>query len=60
MATKEVLHKLLDRLSDDATIEHVQYQIYVLQKIHAGQEDIRQGRTIPHDQVMKEFAQWLK
>ena len=60
MTTKEVIRKLLDRLPDDATIEDVQYQIYVLQKIHAGEEDVRAGRTIPHDKVMEELAKWLK
>ena len=60
MTTKEVIRRLLDRLPDDATIEDVQYQIYVLQKIQAGEEDIRGGRTLPHDEVMKELAQWLK
>lgn len=60
MTTKEVLRRLLDRLPDDATIEDVQYQIYVLQKIHAGEKDVHEGRTIPHDQMMKELAHWLK
>ena len=60
MTTKEVLRRLLDRLPDDATIEDVQYQIYVLQKISAGEKDVQEGRTIPHDQVMKDLAKWLK
>jgi predicted transcriptional regulator len=60
MTTKELLRKLLDRLPDDATIEDVQYQIYVLQKIRAGEEDLEAGRTIPHEQVLKDLAQWLK
>ncbi len=60
MTTKELLRKLLDRLPDDATLEDVQYQIYVLQKIRAGEEDIEAGRTIPHDEVMRDLAQWLK
>jgi predicted transcriptional regulator len=60
MTTKELLRKLLDRLPDDATFEDVQYQIYVLQKIRAGEEDLEAGRTIPHEQVLKDLAQWLK
>jgi predicted transcriptional regulator len=60
MTTKELLRKLLDRLPDDATIEDVQYQIYVLQKIRAGEEDLEAGRTVPHEQVLKDLAQWLK
>jgi predicted transcriptional regulator len=60
MTTKDLVRKLLDRLPDDATLEDVQYQIYVLQKIRAGEEDIEAGRTVPHDEVMKDLDQWLK
>ena len=60
MTTKELLQKLLDRLPDDATLEDVQYQIYVLQKIHAGEAGIAAGRTVPHDEVMRDLARWLK
>jgi predicted transcriptional regulator len=60
MTTKELVQKLLERLPDDATLEDVQYQIYVLQKIQAGEEDIQAGRVVPHDAVMKDLAQWLK
>ena len=60
VTTKEVLQKLLDRLPDDATMEDVQYQIYVLQKIRAGENDLEAGRTIPHAEVLKDLAEWLK
>jgi len=60
MTTKELLQKLLDRLPDDATLEDVQYQIYVLQKIHSGEEDIAAARTVPHDEVMRDLARWVK
>ena len=60
MTTKELVQKLLDRLPDDATIEDIQYQIDLLQKIRAGEEDLEAGHTIPHDEVMKDLAQWLR
>lgn len=60
MTTKELIRRLLDRLPDDATIEDVQYQIYVLQKLQAAEEDVAAGRVVSHDEVMKELAQWLK
>ena len=56
MTTKELIRRLLDRLPDDATIEDVQDQIYVLQKLQAAQEDLEAGRVILHDEVMKELA----
>ena len=60
MTAKEVIRRLLDGLPDNATIEDVQYQIYVLQKIRAGEEDYQSGRTVPHDEVMKDLARWVK
>lgn len=60
MTTKDLVRKLLDRLPDDASLEDVQYQLYVLQKIRAGEEDIVAGRTVPHDEVMRDLARWLK
>ena len=60
MTTKDVLRELVDRLPDDATLEDVQYQIYVLQKIRAGEKDVEAGHTLSHDQVMRDLAQWLK
>ncbi len=60
MTAKELVRQLLDRLPEHATIEEVQYQIYVLQKIQAGEEDIQAGRVAPHDEVMRDLAQWVK
>lgn len=60
MTTKELIRKLLDQLPDDATIEDVQYQIFVLQKIQAGEEDLKAGRIVTNDQVMNDLARWVK
>jgi hypothetical protein len=60
MTTKELIRKLLDQLPDDATIEDVQYQIFVLQKIQAGEEDLEAGRIVTNDQVMQDLARWVK
>lgn len=60
VSTKQVLRELLDRLPDDVTFEDVQYHIYVLQMIHAGQADVDAGRLVPHEQVMNDLAQRLR
>jgi len=60
MTTKEVIRKLLDKMPDNATIEDIQYQIYVLQKIQAGEDDLRAGRIVSNDQVMQDLARWVK
>ena len=56
MKAKEAITKLLAALPDDVTIEDVQYHLYVLQTIRAGEKDIEEGRTVPHEEVMKSLA----
>ena len=60
MNAKETVFKLLEALPADVTIEDIQYHIYVLQKIHAGQEAADAGEVIPHQEVMYDLARWLE
>lgn len=59
MGEKAAVLKLLEQLSEDATLEDIQYHLYVLQKIKAGQETVDCGHVIPHEDVMRELAGWL-
>ncbi|MGH8058477.1 MAG: hypothetical protein ACREOH_14775 [Candidatus Entotheonellia bacterium] len=60
MGAKEAVFKLLEALPDDATIEEIQYHLYVLQKILAGQEAADAGEIVSHEEVMRELARWLE
>jgi len=60
MSAKEAVLKLLETLPEDATIEDIQYHLYVLQKIQAGQEASDAGEIIPHEEVMHDLARWLE
>ena len=57
---KQEVQELLRELPDDATLEDIQYHIYVKQKIGQGLADVRAGRVIPHEEVEKRFARWLE
>jgi len=59
MGEKTAVLKLLEQLPEDATLEDIQYHLYVLQKIKAGQEAVENGHVIPHEDVMRELAGWL-
>ncbi len=59
MTTKEAVLKMIQSLPEDASIEEIQYHLYVLQKIQAGEEDIEAGRVVPHEEVMRDLARWL-
>ena len=45
---KDEVHKLADKLPDEATWDDVAYSIYVRQAVEEGIEDIKAGRTISH------------
>jgi predicted transcriptional regulator len=59
MGEKMAVLKLLEQLPEEATLEEIQYHLYVLQKIRAGQGAVDRGRVIPHEDVMRELAGWL-
>lgn len=56
---KQEVQELLHELPDDATLEDIQYHIYVKQKIAQGLADVRAGRVNSQEEVEKRFARWL-
>ncbi len=60
MATaKQDVRKVLDNLPEEASLEDIQYHVYVLQRIQRGREDVEAGRTIPQSEVEQRLARWL-
>jgi predicted transcriptional regulator len=61
---KEEIIELIRNLPEDATIDDIMYHLYVKKKILKGIEDLEQGNTIPHEEVMenakKRLEKWLK
>jgi predicted transcriptional regulator len=52
---KEELHKLADRLPDDATWDDVVYRLYRRRELEAGHRDLEEGRVHAHEDVKKRF-----
>jgi predicted transcriptional regulator len=59
MNGKQAVLKLLEQLPEEATLEEIQYHLYVLQKIRAGQDAVDTGHVIPHEDIMRELAGWI-
>ena len=57
---KEEVRRILQQLPDEATLEDIQYHIYVRQKIDRGLEDVAAGRTLSEDQFDVRMAKWLE
>ena len=56
---KEQVQQILEMLPEDASLEDIQYHIYVRQKIEQGLDDVNAGRVVSHGEVQKRLAKWL-
>jgi predicted transcriptional regulator len=56
---KEEVRKLLDELPDDATLEEIEYELYVRNKIDRALEQVERGETMSHEEVMRRMSKWL-
>lgn len=57
--TKQEVERVLAKLPDDASLEDVQYHLYVLQHIERGRRDIAEGRLLSEEEVERRMARWL-
>jgi predicted transcriptional regulator len=56
---KDQVQEILRMLPDTASLEDIQYHIYVRQKIALGLEDVDAGRVVKHEEVQQRLAKWL-
>ena len=56
---KKAVLDLVKKLPPDCTLEDVQYQLYVRQKIDRSMLAAASGRVTNHEQVKKRLSKWL-
>ena len=57
---KQSAIEVIENLPDDSSYEDIMERLYFLQKVEAGLKDIEDGRVVPHEEVKKRLARWLK
>jgi hypothetical protein len=60
MHVKEIAKQLIDTLPDESTLDDIMHAPYIGAKFGHGEDLIRQGKGIPHEQVKRELRKWLK
>jgi predicted transcriptional regulator len=55
-SAKQLALQALEQLPDDATLEDAMEHLYLLESIERGRADIREGRTVSHDDVVRQFT----
>ena len=53
---KDEAHRLVEQLPDGASWEDLIYRIYVREAIEAGLKDAQEGRTVPVEEVRRQFG----
>ena len=56
---QEMAGDLVKKLPADCTLEDVQYQLYVRQKVERSMQAAAAGRVTSHEQVKKRLSKWL-
>ncbi len=52
--------RIIESMSDDASLEDIMYELFFRQRIDLGLEELRQGLTVTQDDVKRSLAQWLQ
>jgi len=60
MTVKEVARQLIEKLPDDADLDDVIHALYVRAKFETGEQQIREGQGIPHEQAKQRIRKWVK
>lgn len=56
LSAREEVKLILDQLPNDATLEDIQYHIYVRQKIDHGLDEIAAGNTLSEEEFDTRMA----
>lgn len=55
---KQEALKSLQRLPDNADIDEIMYQLYVIDKLRKSRDAIKQNEVISHEDLKREIEQW--
>jgi hypothetical protein len=56
---KDEVRRLLDSLPDDASLEDVQYSIYVRERLARAQREASEGKVIDQEEIENRMRRWL-
>jgi len=56
---KAEVSTLLESLPDDASLEDIQYHLYVLEKVKRGIDRSETEGAVPHEAVKQRLGKWL-
>lgn len=57
---RDEVTSLLDRLPENASLEDVQYQLYVIEKVRNGLAAAKREGTLTQEQAEEKLGKWLR
>lgn len=57
---KQDVERLLSRLPENASLEDIQYHLYLLEKVQRGKGSLAAGGGVSHEQAMERLRRWLE
>ena len=60
MTAKETARSVIDALPDDASMDDIIHALYVQAKFAHGEQQIREGRGVPHQEAKGRLRRWVK
>jgi predicted transcriptional regulator len=58
-SAKQTVRDVLKQLPDNCSLEDVQYQLYLRQKLEKSRRAAAEGRVVPHAEVKARLSKWL-
>ena len=55
---KQTVLDLVRDLPDDASLEDIQYHLYVVQRIEKGLTEVEEGKVVSENEMESRFAKW--
>ncbi len=60
MVVKDIAKHVIDTLPDQATMDDIIHALYITTKFNHGEQEIREGNGITHEEAKKRLKKWVK
>jgi predicted transcriptional regulator len=60
MTNKELMHRIVDQLPDEADVDDIIERLLFIQGIERGLNDLEAGRVISHEEMLKRIESWRR
>lgn len=60
MTVKDIARQIIDSLPEDASLDDIMQALYLNTKFRKGEQEIRDGQGISHEEAKAQIRKWLE